>query len=157
MNPIDVRMTEGYGDELLGAWHQLESNNWNPLPLLQKCLPSQLRSQIPNNMREWTGQSGRSNSRLPLIGGRDCSGEVVEVGAQVGRYKRGDEVIAVIPSTWPGSHADYVLTSVDALAPKPKNVGYVEATSMAYTACTCWNALVTVSGARFFKISKTSM
>ena len=37
MNPIDTRMTQGYGDQMLSAWAQLESFSLQPqnrLPLI---------------------------------------------------------------------------------------------------------------------------
>ena len=115
MNPIDTRMTEGYGDQILSTWSSLESF------------------------------SLQAQSRLPLIAGRDCCGEVIAVGASVTGVGVGDEVIAVIPGPWPGSHADYVLTKSDAVARKPSTVNYLEATSLPYVACTSWAALVSVS------------
>jgi NADPH:quinone reductase-like Zn-dependent oxidoreductase len=115
MNPIDCRMTEGYGDQILSTWSHFESFTF----------------QRP--------------SRLPLIAGRDCCGEVIAVGGNVTGVNVGDEVIAVVPGPWSGSHAEYVLTKSDAVAKKPLNVNYLEASTLPYVACTSWAALVSVA------------
>lgn len=79
LNPIDKRMTEGYGDQVLSTLKHMEKHNWNPI-LIYKNL------SIP---------SSRS-SRLPLIVGRDFSAEVVLVGSKVSQYKPGDEVSFIL-------------------------------------------------------------
>uniref|UniRef100_A0A915DN07 Enoyl reductase (ER) domain-containing protein n=1 Tax=Ditylenchus dipsaci TaxID=166011 RepID=A0A915DN07_9BILA len=122
LNPIDVRLTEGYGDEVLSKWSQLESSNYNPLSL---C-------------------SAEKFGRLPLITGRDFSARVVAVGSNVKTYIPGDEVIGVIPVHWQGAHAEYCVAPVYGVAKKPLSVSHVEATTMPYAACTAWNALVTL-------------
>uniref|UniRef100_A0AAF5DER9 PKS_ER domain-containing protein n=1 Tax=Strongyloides stercoralis TaxID=6248 RepID=A0AAF5DER9_STRER len=101
VNPIDVRMTEGYGDELLSKWKQVDE------------------------------RSCTSTSRLPLVAGRDLSGEVVEVGSQVTEFKVGDEVIATVTDT---------INTVK----KPSNVSHVEGVALAYTTATAWNSLCCV-------------
>lgn len=51
-------------------------------------------------------------NRFPLTPGRDCAGIVEAVGGGVKGLAPGDEVIAVIPAIWQGSHAEYVLAGV---------------------------------------------
>jgi NADPH:quinone reductase-like Zn-dependent oxidoreductase len=115
VNPIDTWLSKGYGNNILSTWRQLEKG------------------------------SLQSVSRLPLILGHDCCGEVVDVGSNVKKFKISDEVIAVIPGTWQGTHAEYVLTKANAAAPKPIKANYVEATTMPFVACTAWAALVTAA------------
>uniref|UniRef100_A0AC34GHG3 Uncharacterized protein n=1 Tax=Panagrolaimus sp. ES5 TaxID=591445 RepID=A0AC34GHG3_9BILA len=67
----------------------------------------------------------------------------IAVGGNVTGVNVGDEVIAVIPGFWPGSHAEYVLTKSDAVARKPSNVNYLEATSLPYVACLPFGLLST--------------
>uniref|UniRef100_A0A0K0EK22 PKS_ER domain-containing protein n=1 Tax=Strongyloides stercoralis TaxID=6248 RepID=A0A0K0EK22_STRER len=114
VNPIDVRMTEGYGDELLSKWKQVDE------------------------------RSCTSTSRLPLVAGRDLSGEVVEVGSQVTEFKVGDEVIATVPPILNGSHAEYTVTDTINTVKKPSNVSHVEGVALAYTTATAWNSLCCV-------------
>ncbi|CEF67675.1 Reticulon-4-interacting protein 1, mitochondrial [Strongyloides ratti] len=101
VNPIDVRMTEGYGNELLSKWRQLHEMSFTPF------------------------------NRLPLIAGRDLSGEIVEVGNNVTEFKVGDEIIATVPDT------------TNAVK-KPSNVSHVEGVALAYTTATAWNSLCCV-------------
>lgn len=115
VNPIDARMTTGYGDELLGRWRQCETFSLT------------------------------KPRRLPLIAGRDCCGEVVAVGSGVRNVAVGEQVIAVVPGPWQGSHAEYVLTKQNAVARKPMIANYVEATTLPYVACTAWAALVSTA------------
>jgi len=115
LNPIDTRMQSGYGDEILSTWKQIEKRS------LQRP------------------------ARLPLITGRDCCGEVVAVGSGVRNVSVGDEVIAVVPGPWQGSHAEYVMTTNNGVAKKPTSVNYIQATTLPYVACTSWAALVSVA------------
>lgn len=85
------------------------------------------------------------NSRLPLITGRDCSAEVVEVGKDVTNLSPGAKVIAVIPVNWSGCHAEYVVTPANSVIVKPDSIGDIEACALAYVACTAWAALVTMA------------
>lgn len=74
LNPIDTWMTEGYGNEILSHWRNFELNQWN---LINSC----------NSFKY---------NRLPLITGRDCSGEIVEVGLGASGFSVGDEVKQVL-------------------------------------------------------------
>uniref|UniRef100_A0A914X0C4 Alcohol dehydrogenase-like N-terminal domain-containing protein n=1 Tax=Plectus sambesii TaxID=2011161 RepID=A0A914X0C4_9BILA len=61
VNPIDVRMSEGYGNAIVGVMRQIGQRSLNPV------------------------------SPFPLTLGRDCSGVVREVGRGVQRFRPGDE------------------------------------------------------------------
>ncbi|EYB92188.1 hypothetical protein Y032_0197g1585 [Ancylostoma ceylanicum] len=84
-------------------------------------------------------------SRFPLIAGRDCSGVVEAIGGGVKGLRLGDEVMAVVPAIWPGSHAEYVVTEESCCATKPKNLDFAQAAAMPYVANTAWAALVSVA------------
>ncbi|VDD89663.1 unnamed protein product [Enterobius vermicularis] len=115
VNPIDTVMQNGYGNTVFSYLKQFE-----------EC-------------------SLTTPSRLPFIGGRDCSGTVVYRGREVKKFKEGDEVMGVIGGTYAGSHAEYVLAMDSWLVPKPNNISFVEAASLPYSACTAWSALVSVA------------
>lgn len=51
----------------------------------------------------------------------------------------------VIPVHWSGSHAEYVVASVNGIVVKPKTINHVEACAFAYTMCTAWQALINVT------------
>ncbi|XGW19291.1 hypothetical protein V3C99_003263 [Haemonchus contortus] len=86
-----------------------------------------------------------SASRFPLTPGRDCAGIVEEVGPAVKGIKPGDEVMAVVPAVWAGSHAEYVISQEACCSRKPSNLNFAEAAAMPYAASTAWAALVCVA------------
>uniref|UniRef100_A0A914I919 Enoyl reductase (ER) domain-containing protein n=1 Tax=Globodera rostochiensis TaxID=31243 RepID=A0A914I919_GLORO len=138
VNPIDVRMSEGYGREVLNtvkSFSDLVSGGLMPKPA-NIMEAAQAFGSTCAKMRQ-------SGEQFPLVLGRDCSGEVVEVGRGVKRFDVGDQVIAVIPPEWQGCHAEYAITSKNAVSPKPASLSHTEAASLPYVACTAWAALVT--------------
>jgi NADPH:quinone reductase-like Zn-dependent oxidoreductase len=80
--------------------------------------------------------------RMPLVLGHDVAGVVVRVGTRVRQFKPGDEVYARASDFRIGTFAEYVAVQESALAPKPRNIGMVEAASLPLVALTAWQALV---------------
>jgi len=63
---------------------------------------------------------------LPLILGRDISGEVAAIGASVRSLSVGQEVFGALhPTAVRGTYADYAILSEEELAPKPVAVTHV--------------------------------
>lgn len=63
---------------------------------------------------------------LPLILGRDISGEVAAVGASVRSLTVGQEVFGALhPTAVRGTYADYAILSEEELSPKPASVTHV--------------------------------
>ncbi|MGZ0717210.1 NADP-dependent oxidoreductase [Pseudomonas palleroniana] len=79
---------------------------------------------------------------LPLVLGNDLAGVVVEVGAQVSRFKPGDEVYARPPETRIGTFAERIAVNENALARKPTNLDMTHAASIPLVALTAWQVLV---------------
>ncbi|KAI6232606.1 PKS-ER domain-containing protein [Aphelenchoides fujianensis] len=176
VNPIDVRMCEGYAHEMLSLANTLEDCRPDRLlESLKPLAPGASRSSSafsgpppPQTLRDpkpappnpfpappspreppppppgpphspratWTHQPGR----LPLIPGRDFSGEVVRVGSAVRGVQVGDEVIGVCPAQSPGSHAEFAITTDSCVALKPRSVDHVHAAAAAYAMATAWAA-----------------
>jgi alcohol dehydrogenase len=67
----------------------------------------------------------------PKIPGTDISGTVV-ASAAGSEYSAGDEVIAMMPMLfWSfGASAEYAAVPISLLAPKPKNISFIEASSL---------------------------
>ncbi|KAI3803502.1 hypothetical protein L1987_31654 [Smallanthus sonchifolius] len=87
---------------------------------------------------------GRSlfESLLPLILGRDVSGEIAAVGDSVQTLKVGQEVFGALhPTAVRGTYADYAILSEDQLTQKPKTISHMEASSIPFAALTAWRAL----------------
>lgn len=63
---------------------------------------------------------------LPLILGRDVSGEVAAVGSSVKSLRVGQEVFGALhPTAVRGTYADYAILAEDELAPKPASISHV--------------------------------
>ncbi|KAJ4846348.1 hypothetical protein Tsubulata_021397 [Turnera subulata] len=87
---------------------------------------------------------GRSifEAHLPLILGRDVSGEVAGVGSRVRRVRVGEEVFGALhPTALRGTYADYAILPQHQLAPKPPSLSHVEASAIPFAALTAWRAL----------------
>jgi reticulon-4-interacting protein 1, mitochondrial len=70
---------------------------------------------------------GRSIFRplLPLIIGRDISGEVAATGTSASSFSIGQEVFGALhPTALRGTYADYAILSLDELTPKPSTLSH---------------------------------
>jgi NADPH:quinone reductase-like Zn-dependent oxidoreductase len=78
---------------------------------------------------------------LPWTLGLDVSGVVAATGAEVTRFRTGDEVYGSPPHTRPGAYAEYLAVDADLLARKPAKLSHVEAAAVPLTALTAEQAL----------------
>ena len=78
---------------------------------------------------------------LPWIPGSDVSGVIEEVGPDVTRFKKGDEVFALLNPAKGGAYAEYVVVSESELTLKPKSLHHIRAAAIPVAAVTAWNAL----------------
>ncbi len=79
---------------------------------------------------------------LPLVLGNDVAGVVVRVGADVRRFKPGDEVYARPDRDRIGTFAEHIAITQDALALKPNNLSMEEAAAVPLVSLTAWQVLV---------------
>jgi 2-desacetyl-2-hydroxyethyl bacteriochlorophyllide A dehydrogenase len=79
---------------------------------------------------------------FPFTMGFDVSGIVVEVGDQVSKFKKGDEVFSRPNGMQAGTIAEYAVIKEEELAFKPSNIGHQEAASIPLVGLTAWQALV---------------
>ncbi|HET9284678.1 MAG TPA: NADP-dependent oxidoreductase [Candidatus Angelobacter sp.] len=77
----------------------------------------------------------------PLILGSDLSGTVAEVGPGVSGFKVGDDVYGSTNEGFVGAYAEYAVASAGMMAPKPRNLSFVEAASAPVVAVTAWQML----------------
>lgn len=68
--------------------------------------------------------------------GLECSGTIVELGAEVAGWAVGDEVCALLAG---GSYAEFVAVPVGQLLPVPAGVSLVEAAALPEVTCTVWS------------------
>eukprot|EP01018_Ginkgo_biloba_P000669 Gb_01744 [translate_table: standard] len=79
---------------------------------------------------------------LPLILGRDISGEVAAVGSAVRQLRVGQEVFGALhPTAVRGTYSVYAILSEEQLAPKPPSLTHVEASAIPFSALTAWRSL----------------
>jgi len=71
--------------------------------------------------------------------GMEASGEIVEIGADVTRYKVGDEVCALMGG---GGYAEYAVASEKCLLPIPKGATVVDAAALPEVHFTVWTNLM---------------
>lgn len=119
VNPLDVRMMNGYGKDIFGVLHTVQS--------------------------QLQGTNDSLKDRLVL--GRDFSGVITEVGQNICKndFKPGDEVWGIVdPTQKHGCHADYVLANSKMIQKKPPHLSHIEAASFPFAAMTAWSALSTV-------------
>ena len=83
--------------------------------------------------------------RLPLVLGNDVAGVVTRVGANVRRFKPGDEVYARPDKDRIGTFAEYIAMDEADVALKPANLTMEEAASIPLVALTAWQALVEIA------------
>lgn len=78
----------------------------------------------------------------PFVLGWDVSGVVEAVGIGVVAFTPGDEVFGMLPYPYGhGSHAEYVIAPVRALARKPAGVDHTQAGALPLVSLTAWQAL----------------
>ena len=98
------------------------------------------------NPVDWKIRSGRQRGfiryKLPWILGLDVSGEVLEVGSAVRRFRVGDLVYGCLDHRRNGSYAEECVTESGCLAPKPASVSHIEAASLPLVGLTAWQCLL---------------
>ncbi|MFI9753037.1 NADP-dependent oxidoreductase [Streptomyces collinus] len=78
----------------------------------------------------------------PFVLGWDVSGVVEAVGIGVAAFAPGDEVFGMLPYPYGhGSHAEFVIAPVRALARKPAGVDHTQAGALPLVSLTAWQAL----------------
>lgn len=81
---------------------------------------------------------------LPLILGRDVSGEVVARGDNARSFPLGAQVFGALSPVAPrGAHAEFVAVREAHLAPKPSAWTHAQAAAVPFAALTAWRALFT--------------
>jgi len=84
------------------------------------------------------------NPELPAVMHGDVSGVVAGVGADVVKFKEGDEVYACAGGFvgTPGATAEYMAGDARLVAHKPKSLSFREAAALPLVAITAWESLI---------------
>ncbi|KAE9585171.1 hypothetical protein Lal_00017896 [Lupinus albus] len=129
-----------------GGADKLQLRSDVPVPLLKPnhvLVRTRAVSINPLDTRMRSGY-GRSifEPLLPLILGRDVSGEVAAVGESVRSVSVGQEVFGALhPTAVRGTYTDYAILSDEEVTPKPTSLSHVEASAIPFAALTAWRAL----------------
>ncbi|XAR68304.1 2-alkenal reductase [Bertholletia excelsa] len=79
---------------------------------------------------------------LPIIIGRDVSGEIAALGTSVRSLSVGQEVFGALhPTALRGTYTDYAILKEDEVTVKPPSISHVEASAIPFAALTAWRAL----------------
>ncbi len=78
---------------------------------------------------------------LPLTLGSDIAGVVEKVGSSVTGHAPGDEVYGVTNPNFTGGYAEFAVCRATMIAPKPRNLDFIEAASAPVVAVTAWQML----------------
>ncbi|KAH0927213.1 hypothetical protein HID58_019469 [Brassica napus] len=128
------------GPEVLELRENVPVPNLNPNEVLVRAKAVSIN---PLDCRIRAGY-GRSvlQPHLPVVIGRDISGEVAAVGNSVKAFKVGQEVFGALhPTALRGTYTDYGILSEEELIEKPSSVSHVEASAIPFAALTAWRAL----------------
>ncbi|XP_011038895.1 PREDICTED: reticulon-4-interacting protein 1, mitochondrial [Populus euphratica] len=128
------------GPEMLQLRSDVEVPQLKPNEVLVRSRAVSI-NPLDTRMRSGYGRS-IFEPLLPLILGRDISGEVAAVGTSVRSFSVGEEVFGALhPTAVRGTYTDYAVLSEDELAPKPPSLTHVEASAIPFAALTAWRAL----------------
>lgn len=81
------------------------------------------------------------NYKMPLILGNDFSGEVIDIGSKVTKFKVGDKVYGRPRKSKIGTFAEYIAVDHTELALMPDNLSFEEAASIPLVGLTSYQAL----------------
>lgn len=90
------------------------------------------------------GEAGHARHPLPAVLGIDLAGVVEETGADIGTFRRGDEVYGMTGGVGgvQGSLAQFAAVDARLLARKPANLSMREAAALPLIVITAWEGLV---------------
>ncbi|KAL2472802.1 GroES-like zinc-binding alcohol dehydrogenase family protein [Forsythia ovata] len=128
------------GPEVLELRNNVKVPDLKPNEVLVRARAVSI-NPLDTRMRSGYGRS-LFEPLLPLILGRDISGEVAAVGGSVRSFIVGQEVFGALhPTAVRGTYTDYAVLAQDELTSKPASISHVEASAIPFAALTAWRAL----------------
>ena len=91
-------------------------------------------------LREWV------DVPLPTVLGRDFSGDVAAIGANITAFVVGDAVFGSVGQLHRGAYANYIVVSLDEVVDKPTSISYETAASVPHSALAAWQSLIEAGG-----------
>lgn len=83
--------------------------------------------------------------RFPLILGHDGSGEIIQIGEKVTKFKVGDRIFFRPRNGRIGTFAEFIAIDENEVALMPENLNFQEAASIPLVGLTSWQALLEVA------------
>ncbi|MEI7596405.1 MAG: NAD(P)-dependent alcohol dehydrogenase [Bacteroidota bacterium] len=121
---------------------------WTDLPMqtpVGKELLIKIKA-ISINPVDWKTRKGEMklfiNNKFPKGLGVDFSGIVENIGSDVTKFKKGDEVFGWLPYKMAGSVAEYAIADESLTVIKPKTLSFVEASTLPMACLASFTALV---------------
>jgi len=115
----------------------------DPIPAAGEIIVDVAAASV--NAADWKFRSGHyarhSQADLPLIPGRDFSGQVSALGRGIDDLKVGDAVFGVLEAGREGTYAEKLATKAAIVAKKPQALSHVQAAAVALTGLTAVNAI----------------
>lgn len=99
------------------------------------------------NPRDWMIRAGtypfrRTLPSLPFVLGSDVAGTIVRAGSKVDGWRAGDEVFAMVPTTYGfGGYAEYAAMPAKALARQPPDTSFEEVAAVPLAGLTALQAI----------------
>jgi len=120
LNPIDIRMCEGYGRNLFNLQRNALFHAWKVIP---------------------SSRPVTQDAEFPLVLGRDFSGTIVDVGTGVVDLQPGDDVYGAASLFKNGTLSEYVCVDLANVVQKPLTLSHIEAASIPFVGLTVVSAL----------------
>jgi NADPH:quinone reductase-like Zn-dependent oxidoreductase len=79
--------------------------------------------------------------KLPFILGCEIAGKIEDAGADVKKFKTGDEVFGYISLARNGGYAEFVIAKESEIVKKPKDIDFENAVAIPVGALTSWQAI----------------
>lgn len=137
-SPMKAVTINEYGDESVLNYTDVK----RPEPKDDEVLIKIYASAV--NPVDWKIRNGLGEKyglKLPIILGNEFSGTIEEVGADVKKFKRGDEVFGN-HGTYGGCYAEYTIAKEAEIALKPKNLNFENAAAVSVGFLTSWQAIL---------------
>jgi putative PIG3 family NAD(P)H quinone oxidoreductase len=114
----------------------------DPVPTPREVLIRIAAAGVNNaDLLQRQGRYPVPSNASPILG-LECSGEIIGIGSEVGEWKLGDRVCALLNG---GGYAEQVAVSADLVLPLPHGVDLIDAAGLPEAACTVYSNMSMVA------------
>ncbi len=130
-----------------GGIDNLEDREW-PEPEPKEGEVKVRTRAVSVNPTDYKARSGQSGGALPMLLGRDAAGVVEAVGAGVGDFRPGDEVMCYLPrfgESGGEGYAEFVCVPAEFARKKPAGISFSEAAALPLVSLTAYECVAVKS------------